>query len=262
MEPRRPSRHQSASDELLAGYALGILTPGERAELEARLAADPALREELALLTIAVDALPLGLEPLQPSPGLRARLHAAVEADLAATQTWAAARPAPIMPPTPLPVPSQPTPLPAPARRRPVPINVWAIAAAVLLVIASAAVVWGMFQTRQTVQPTRIIAFEMTDPTLSGSGEVAYLEQPGVMLVTMEGLPPLPEDQVYEFWLIPHAGEPIPAGVFRDTSVRHALTGSPEDYQAVALTIEPGPLGTVAPTTDPLAVAPMSPDAD
>jgi anti-sigma-K factor RskA len=257
VEPRRPNRNQSAGDDLLAGYALGILTPGERAELEARLAADPALREELALLNVAVEALPLGLEPLQPSPGLRPRLHAAVEADLAATQSWVGARPAPV----PLaPVPAPPTPLPVPARR-PVPINVWAIAAAVLLVIASAAVVWGLFQTRQMDQPTRVIAFEMTDPSLSGSGEVAYLEQPGVMLVTMDGLPPLPEDQVYEFWLIPHAGEPIPAGVFRDTSVRHALTGSPEDYQAVALTVEPGPLGTTAPTTDPLAVAPMSPES-
>ncbi len=86
MEPRQPNRPQSASDDLLAGYALGILTPAERASVEAELAANPALRQELALLTLAVDALPLGLEPSEPSPALRDRLEAAVLADVAATQ--------------------------------------------------------------------------------------------------------------------------------------------------------------------------------
>ena len=86
MEPRRPDHHHSAGDDLLAGYALGILTPTERAELESQLAASPELRSELALLTVAVEALPLGLEPHDPSPALRDRLQAAVHADLAASQ--------------------------------------------------------------------------------------------------------------------------------------------------------------------------------
>ena len=95
MEPRRPDHYHSAGDDLLAGYALGILTPTERAELESQLAASPELRSELALLTVAVDALPLGLEPHDPSPALRDRLQAAVHADLAASQPQPMARPAP-----------------------------------------------------------------------------------------------------------------------------------------------------------------------
>ena len=86
MEPTRRDLHQSAGDDLLAGYALGILTPAERAELETQLAADPELRTELALLTVAVEALPLGLEPREPSPALRDRLEVAVLADVGASQ--------------------------------------------------------------------------------------------------------------------------------------------------------------------------------
>lgn len=246
MEPRRPDLHHSAGDDLLAGYALGILTPAEQTELEHQLAVSPELRSELALLTVAVEALPLGLEPHDPSPALRDRLQAAVHADLTATQPHAVSRPAP-QPPIRL----------APRSRS---INAWALAAVALLIIATAAVLWGLQQTRQADVPAQVIAFEMTDPTVPGTGQIAYLEEDGILLVTMEGLPPLPEDRVYEFWLIPHDGEPIPAGAFGDTSVRHALAGRPEDYQAVALTIEPGPLGTVAPTTDPVAVAPLTPD--
>jgi anti-sigma-K factor RskA len=86
VEPTRPDPHQSTGDDLLAGYALGILTPAERTELESQLAADPELRQELMLLATAVDALPLGLEPREPSPALRDRLEAAVLADVATTQ--------------------------------------------------------------------------------------------------------------------------------------------------------------------------------
>lgn len=261
MEPRKPDPDHNASDELLAGYALGILTPDEHAALEARLAAEPALRAELGRLTLAADVLPLGLEPVEPSPALRNRLEAAVFADLTAStappapayqSAWpdqAAPRRAPTSSTAP------PVPLPIPPARRPYPINAWAIAAALLLVISVAAVGWGIQQSRQSGPPMRTIALEMTDAAASASGELAYLEQPPMMLLMVENMPPLPPDHVYEVWLIPHAGDPIPAGFFADTSARRALAGSPADYQAVAITVEPGPMGTMAPTTAPLITA-------
>ncbi len=259
MEPRRPSPHQSASDDLLAGYALGILTPAERAEIEARLAAQLELRQELALLSVAVDALPLGLEPQEPSPALRGRLEAAILSDLAASQPPPLSR---VAPPAPLARPAAPTPLPRQedirAPRRLFPINAWAIAAAALLIIATSAVIWGIQQTQQAGQPARVIALVMTDPAAGGSGELTYLEESQVMLLTVNDLPPLPPDHVYEVWMIPHSGNPIPAGVFHDPTGRNAYAGSPDNYQAVAITVEPGPLGTTAPTSDPIASAPMA----
>jgi anti-sigma-K factor RskA len=260
VEPRQPDPDHSASDDLLAGYALGILTPDERAVLEARLAANPALRAELGRFTLATDVLPLGLEPAEPSPALRNRLEAAVFADLTAstaapTPAYQSAWPDQSAPRQAPPASTPPTPLLIPQVRRSYPINVWAIAAALLLVISVAAVGWGIQQSRQTGPPMRTIALEMTDAAASASGELAYVEQPPMMMLMVEDMPPLPPDQVYEVWLIPHAGDPIPAGFFADTSVRHALAGSPADYQAVAITMEPGPMGTMAPTTAPLITA-------
>lgn len=256
MEPRQANRPQSASDDLLAGYALGILTPEERATVEAQLAANPELRQELALLALAVDALPLGLEPSEPSPALRGRLEAAVLADVAAAPgpEWAPRQPATSPAVTPQ---TMPPPTPISATRRPFPINAWAIAAAVLLVVSTAAVAWGIAQTRQG-EPTRVIAFEMTDAAGGAEGELAYHERDDVMLLTVEDLPPLPPDQVYEFWLVTLDGAVLPAGVSDDTTIRHAFAGSPDDYQAVAITVEPGPLGTLVATTEPLAVAPLA----
>lgn len=262
MEPRRPDPDHNAGDDLLVGYALGILTPDEQAALAAWLAADPALRDELGRLSFAADVLPLGLEPAEPSPALRNRLEAAVFADLAATTAesppaYQAAWPGQATPrqePATLASPP-PIQVPVPAARRPYPINAWAIAAALLLVISVAALGWGIQQSRSTGPPMRTIALEMADSAASASGELAYVEQPAMMMLMVEDMPPLPPDHVYEVWLIPHDGDPIPAGFFAGTSARHALAGGPADYQAVAITMEPGPMGTTAPTTAPLITA-------
>lgn len=263
MEPRQPDPDHTASDDLLAGYALGILTPDEHAALDARLAADPALRDELSQLTLATDLLPLSLEPIEPSPILRNRLEAAVREDLSLSQEAVSPAHQSAWPtqsaPAPGPAPSAPPPasipVPIAAGGRPYPINVWAIAAAILLVVSVAAVAWGIQQTRQTGPPMRMIALEMTDAAAGASGELAYVEQPPMMMLMVEDMPPLPPDQVYEVWLIPHAGDPVPAGFFASTSVHHALAGGPDEYQAVEITMEPGPMGTMSPTSPPLITA-------
>lgn len=76
-------REEMRMDELLSAYIDGALTPGERARLEARLAAEPALRERLDALQETVMLLrqlpqvpaprnfiltPAMVRPAQPSP--------------------------------------------------------------------------------------------------------------------------------------------------------------------------------------------------
>lgn len=76
-------REEMRVDELLSAYIDGALTPGERARLEARLAAEPALRERLDALQETVMLLrqlpqvpaprnfiltPAMVRPAQPSP--------------------------------------------------------------------------------------------------------------------------------------------------------------------------------------------------
>ena len=263
MDRTRPEPANSNSD-LIAGHALGNLTPEELAAVEAELAADPALADELAMLHFAVDALPLSLPPREPSASLRDRLAAAVDADLATTGSpqmrdsgERVATAAPTMlgaPPAlrPVPAPPPPTQLAPP---RAFPVARWAFAAAAVLLVAIGVVAW-VLQQRQATEPVRTVAFAISDEMPDARGQIAVMAEPEPMMkMSVANLPPLPDDRVYEVWLIPHQGAPIPAGTFRDTTMEHAMPGDASAYQAVAITVEPGPDGTDAPTTDPFAVA-------
>jgi anti-sigma-K factor RskA len=72
--------HERWSEDI-AAYMLGALAPGEAAELERHAEGCERCREEIRWLTPALDALPEGVERLQPPPELRARLMAEVRAD-------------------------------------------------------------------------------------------------------------------------------------------------------------------------------------
>jgi anti-sigma-K factor RskA len=74
------TNHEHWSEDV-AAYTLGALEPGAAAELERHAAGCERCREEMRWLTPAVDALPEGIERLQPPPELRARLLAEVRAD-------------------------------------------------------------------------------------------------------------------------------------------------------------------------------------
>jgi anti-sigma-K factor RskA len=67
--------------ESVAAYMLGALEPGEAAELERHAEGCERCRAEIRWLTPAVNALPEGVERLQPPPELRSRLLAEVRAD-------------------------------------------------------------------------------------------------------------------------------------------------------------------------------------
>ena len=68
-------------EELFPFYALGALTPEEKAEVEAYIAADPAAKARLAALQETAEFLPLTTEPVTPAPALKASLMARVAAD-------------------------------------------------------------------------------------------------------------------------------------------------------------------------------------
>jgi hypothetical protein len=72
--------HKRWSEEV-AAYMLGALEPGEAAELERHAAGCERCHEQMLWLTPAVDALPEGVERLQPPRELRTRLLAEVRAD-------------------------------------------------------------------------------------------------------------------------------------------------------------------------------------
>jgi anti-sigma-K factor RskA len=134
--------------------------------------------------------------------------------------------------------------------------SVWATAAAALLLISLGLLYWNM-QLRDEVSTTpqvETLALATTAMAPQASGEVHYLPEQGVLMLDVKDLPPLPEGYVYEVWLIGD-GNPVPAGVFADATAQHAIAADRSQFNTLAITMEPGPLGTAAPTSEIYATA-------
>ena len=93
--------------------------------------------------------------------------------------------------------------------------------------------------------PSEIVSLGGT-PDAPGAGGVFYQHDTRA-LVVLQGLPPLAVDQTYQLWLIPSAGQPVPAGELAVQSIdvnRHQVTLPETDlayqtYQKIGITIEP-----------------------
>ena len=259
MEPNQTvARHAEARD-LLGAFALGAVDADEAAAVRAHLATCAACQAEMAELWLAVDSLPDTVEPIEPPPALRDRIAAVIAAEAASP---AAAAPAPSAAPAPDPVPTI-----APAPPAPEPIRKpasfwsratpWAAVAAVLLLLSAGLLVWNL-RLRDEMASTPVaetIALVPTDAAPEARGEVTYLPQDDLFMLDVRDLPPLAPDQVYAVWLIEEGGVPEPAGVFDQPTDQHAIVADRDRYDTLAITAEPGPLGTAAPTGEIVATA-------
>jgi anti-sigma-K factor RskA len=208
----------------------------------------------MAELWLAVDSLPGMIEPIEPPPALRDRIAAAIRAE--------AASPAPVpsalsAPPAREPAPAVPEPIRKPSSfwSRATP---WAAAAAILLLLSAGLLVWNLRLREQlaTAPVAETIALATTDAAPGAHGEVTYRPQDRLFMLDVRDLPPLKPDQVYEVWLI-GANGPKPAGVFDQPTDQHAIVADRSQYDTLAITAEPGPLGTEAPTGEIVATAPL-----
>ena len=87
-------------------------------------------------------------------------------------------------------------------------------------------------------------------------GKAYYVPSSGHLLFLANNLAPLPPDKVYELWLIPATGAPLPAGLFHPDSRGAATVVNPPlpsgvEAKAFAITIEPAG-GSPAPTSQPI----------
>jgi len=249
MEPKVNHPPRDDARELLGAYALGAVDAREAAEIRAYLDRNADAKAEFAELLAAVSVLPSLAEPMTPPPGLRDRVAAAALADLPE-------RPAPrspIAPPPSAPPGSRPV---APANVvRPEPAfwqraSVWATAAAALLLISLGLLYWNM-QLRNEISatpPVETMALATTPMAPDAHGEVKYMPEQGLLMLDVRDLPPLPEGKVYEVWLIGE-GDPVAAGVFSSATAQHAIVADRTQFTTLAITMEPGPMGTEAPTT-------------
>jgi hypothetical protein len=249
VEPNLTALRHADLRDLLGAYALGALDAEESAAVRAHLATCDECQVELATLWAAVDALPEIIEPMDPPPALRDLIAAAIQAE-----PTVAPLAAPVVPVRPAVV----VPPPEPIR----PSQSWwsraaPWAAAALLLLSLGLLLWNL-QLRQEMATSvpETIALAPTDAAPGASGELHTLPDGETLILDVRDLPPLAPDQVYEVWLIGAEG-PVPAGVFDQSTDRHAIVADRGQFEAVAITAEPGPLGSEAPTGEIVVQAPL-----
>jgi anti-sigma-K factor RskA len=86
-----------------------------------------------------------------------------------------------------------------------------------------------------------------------------FVNPSGGLVFVAAGLPRLAPDRTFQLWLVPPAGAPKSAGVFRSDENGSSVTVSnvpvdPATTKAVAVSVEPSS-GSSAPTTTPIIVA-------
>lgn len=264
-------------EALLPFYVLDALTPEEQAQVEAYVRSHPELEAELAEMKTAAAALPYAAAPTTPSPVVKERLMAQVQA----AQT---SRTAPAVSPAPAGPPAQ-----TPWRQRWQEwwAGLWAMpafsAAALLLIIALG--FWGFAQNRQLqtirAQNAALNAENeaLRQAALGEENLIAVLSSDSHQAITIRGtevqpqarghlfqdaasqaavlvvsdLPLLPAGRTYQFWLI-REGVAVDAGIFQvNQDGRGLLTLPPSlavsPFDAIGVSIEPLG-GSAQPTGD------------
>ncbi len=231
-------------------YALGLLDPMEKAEIDAHLRSGCATCEAGLRDALAVNAILMSMAPdVVPPARLKRRVLASAGVQRM-SWSWLAA-----------------------------------LAAACMLVVA----LWlsvqersrasELAQARHTLiqvssqrdlllQAMSFLDDPSTVPVSFGKGQplpprgnVFVHSKLGVLLIA-SNLPPAQAGKTYEMWVIPKGGAPHPAGLFQSEgggTAMHILSG-PVDMAtlgAVAVTLEPE-AGSAAPTSTPIIVAPVA----
>jgi anti-sigma-K factor RskA len=233
--------------ELLAAYALHALSPEETREVDAHVSASDELRRELASFQDVAATLATGVPQVDPPAHLRDRIMRTIAAEAAG------AKPA------------------SPPARASWP-RAWrlGLAAAAALAIAFAGTTFTLNRriaalNQRLVSQERVLGI-LADPaakvtSLAGSVRAGvrfvYHSETRQGALVVSDLRDPGQGKVYQLWLI--AGQtPESVTVFRVAPGRPIILPVAADfvrYQVVAITVEPGPNGSPAPTSTPILAA-------
>jgi anti-sigma factor RsiW len=214
--------HQSFQDAL-AAYALGALDEEEMSAFEQHLAGCARCREELASMRETVGSLALAAPPAAPPARLKDRVMAEVRGE-------PARQPA-----------RRPRRSGAPAWLRPG-VALGAVAAAVAAVVVLA-----------TGGGTSVRAF--AGIVHARGARVSIRESGRGAELRVSRLPAPPSHRIYQVWLKRAAAAPIPTRtLFATTTGSVTLPRNLAGVQAVLVTAEPRPTGSLAPTRAPIIV--------
>ena len=231
----------------VAAWVLGAVDEAEAEAIRSHVEGCASCRQLVGRLRRVASALPLAVEELNPPPRLRDRVLAG------ATVSQPDAPPTAVRVRRPEPK-KVPAPSPAAGARR---IPSYALAAVALIALL-AGVIIGQIALRapQPPAPSQVARFTMVghQEMAGAQATVIELKSDRLALIDFRGLPPPGAGRVYEVWLIPAKGDPLPAAVFVPDSngaktvlINSSLAG----YSIMAVTNEAGPDGARAPTQQP-----------
>ena len=227
----------------VAAWVLGAVDADEAETIRIHVEGCATCREVAGRLRRVVGALPLAADDVSPPARLRDRVLAAAAATPRAAVLEAKR-------------------VRRPARRerrawlRPR-IPAYALAAVAVVALLLGVIVGEVaFHNPQAPPPAQVARFTLSGhQDMSGAqASVIDLRSDGLVLIDFRGLPQPGTGRVYEVWLIPAKGSPVPAAVFVPDSngdkvvlVNRSLAG----YTVMAVTNEAGPDGSQAPTQQP-----------
>jgi anti-sigma-K factor RskA len=209
-------------------YAFGILEGAELARFEHHLAGCGRCAEVVDGDRAMVMALSLSAPEIEPSPDLKARLLAR-----AAEET----RPA-----TPRPVPLRAATSADSGWRR----LRWLLPMAAVII---ALLVGGGLLARQ-VEVSQVVASAPMENRTGRGDAVVLVRRNGEGVVQLHDVGDLTDGRVYQAWVIPAGGTPIPTGASSSGDGALALPGDIRGT-TIAVTLEPGP-GRQTPTVPPI----------
>ena len=275
--------HHELADQA-AAYALGALTPAERAEFEVHLANCAQCAADVRSFAPVVGHLPHTGPEAVPSPAVRDRLIAAIRKSASPADTPSARRAAAVV--------DLRTAAEAPSRvaASPARISVYALAASVALAVALGAYavqLRGRVTTLETRLRETIVRADTNERLVADARRSAAESQRTVLVLaapdlaridlagqpaapqasarafwsrsrglvfTASNLPPPPSGRGYQLWVLTAQPAPISAGMLMlDANGRvTAMIDTPQDLPkpvAMAVTLEPE-AGVPAPTGD------------
>ncbi|MFI5281868.1 MAG: anti-sigma factor domain-containing protein [Candidatus Dormibacterales bacterium] len=235
-------------ENVVAAWVLGAADPDESEAVALHLDGCSGCRAMASRLRRVVDAVALDVDEVEPPARLRQRIL-----DAAASSPRI----------SPAPARSRDVAIAIPKRRRSLGIRlanripVYAAAAAVLVAV-TVGILAGDIAGRSTptAPSSEVARFTLTGhESMAGAhGTVLDLKSDGIALIDFGGLPSIASGQVYELWLIGPNSRVDPAGVFVPDSngSKVVVVGKPlAGYTTIAVTVEQGPAGVLAPTQQP-----------
>jgi anti-sigma-K factor RskA len=235
MPPTPVDDHTEEFEQLAALSALDVLEGEELERFEQH-----AAHCERCRMTVRLDreALARAAPEMDPSPDFKARLMQRAAAELSADVVDEA----------------PPSPEPTPLRTEALPPNVvplwrraprWASALAAVFVVGLVALGGYSYQNQ-------VVASYPLSGSLAGSA-VVNVRRSGATELNLRGMESPPPGKVYEAWIIPPGGAPVPAGTSPTGDATLPLSSLPGGA-TVAITREPGRVDAPTDLPPPMTV--------